>query len=127
MEFITGLLFATVAYLLYQYFQLKKYNHLHYKTINRLLLLDDKHDKDILEMHYLLGKLDQQMREDSYKSLTETNKTVSDTIDNLKTLTTSFNQQDLAIQDSFREIEKRFQSINGNLSTINSHIENTAN
>ena len=86
-----------------------------------------KHDKDILEVHYLLGKLDQQMKEDSYKSISETNQNLSDNIDNLKALTQTFNSQDLAIQESFGTIAQNFQNINKEIFLLKSHIENNIN
>ena len=124
---ILGSLITVVGYLLHKNNKLTHYNHINYRTISRLLLQDEKHDKDILEVHYLLGKLDQQMKEDSYKSISETNQNLSDNIDNLKALTQTFNSQDLAIQESFGTIAQNFQNINKEIFLLKSHIENNIN
>lgn len=115
---LLGSLITIVGYLLYKYIQLEKFNHQNYRTINGLLLKNQEIFKLLSKIKTSLNELDKQMKEDSYKSLSEVNQTISDTISNLKSLTQSFNNQDLEIQSSFRTVEQRFQDINVKLNQI---------
>lgn len=125
--FLLGSLITIVGFLLYKYFQLEKFNHQNYNTINGLLDKNREIFKLLAKIKDSLNELDKQMKEDSYKSISEINQNLSNNIDNLKSLTQSFNNQDLELQSSFKIIEQRFQTLNSELFQIKTHIETTVN
>lgn len=122
---ILGSLITVVGYLLYKYNKLEKFNHQNYNSINGLLSKNQEIFKLLSKIKISLNDLDKQMKDDSYKSLSDINKSLEETKSNHDSLVQTYNTQDLAIQESFGTVAKNFQSINSDIFIIKQHIENT--
>ncbi len=119
---ILGALLPTILYLLFQFKHSVHYNHLNYKSLLKIHNEQNQIKKNIFDINYLITQLDKQMKEDSYKSISETNQTIETLQMNFKGLVENFKTLDLSIQDSFKTVASNFSQINSQINTLQDNI-----
>lgn len=123
--FILGILLVISLWLVIQNNKLVKSKNLNYDSITRALEQNKILNKAIENLNWKLRKLNQQMKDDSYKSLSEINQNIETLQSDLRILNQQFSSQDQEIQSSFRTVAQTFQEINIELAQVKTHIENT--
>lgn len=123
--FILGILSVISLWLVIQNNKLVKAKNLNYASITRALEQNQILNKAIENLNWKLRKLNQQMKDDSYKSLSEINENFETLKTDLNALNQQFILQDQEVQSSFRTISQTFQEINIELYQVKTHVENT--